>query len=790
MSGAPSLSYSEYVTTAEHLVAAKMYSLAACVMLFYDICLTFGDEVEKIWKRPFTGATILWFANRYLNPLGYIVVIVSFHQQWPESVCNRYILYPEALKTVTDTAIGMIFILRLYAIYSRSRVILGMFTVLLLTEIGMKIVRFLALGVRSQWLTDFNLQWSFTDGLPVQLPPGLVGCILTGRSERRFIWTFVVELIFGSVWSPRATIVKTLKIHRSLSSSNTTYNMLINIMLRDGILYFAAIFGANLITVVFLLTATPDLKPINASFSNLLTSLMVSRLMLNLRIAADERYKRSGHTTSTTIVREPLPHSNSLKKTFEDTVIGNLGEDVAFYTEDEEHDGKNCFQKSTMALFEVPGWTMPTAPVAGPSTSSNSRKRKRHDSEQDDAKLQSAAVNMEKLMEKLAHAEEGGEDSRQSRKNKKAKARVNAKSKGKDSGKTEAVGSTRGRNEQSKVIKNKEGGKQEQKQREKARRETEDLKQQKSIAPPAGSSSGNPERPRKQQKKIGQAVDTKAHQEADADIHVPEPAHKKKNGEHPAAEEGLTAMQARMKQSLDGARFRWINETLYKSDSVHAHDMMRENPSVFTEYHTGFRHQVQSWPVNPVSHYISALSSYPPKTVIADLGCGDAALARALVPEGFTVLSYDLVSDGEFVIEADTCSKIPLPGREAEADEESPAAQVVDVVVCALSLMGTNWVGCIREAWRILKPGRGELKIAEVASRFTEMEAFISTVSAVGFKLRSKFYLCSLAGRDIQDLTLLGRLERKLDELNDICRLLPPDRLRLALADRLCKVDE
>lgn len=72
-------------------MAAKMFSLASCgegldmsktasalclkvyriaVMLFYDIAITFGDEVEKIWKQRFTGATVLWFmvsdANRIL----------------------------------------------------------------------------------------------------------------------------------------------------------------------------------------------------------------------------------------------------------------------------------------------------------------------------------------------------------------------------------------------------------------------------------------------------------------------------------------------------------------------------------------------------------------------------------------------------------------------------------------------------------------------------------------------------------------------------------------------------
>lgn len=129
------------------------------------------------------------------------------------------------------------------------------------------------------------------------------------------------------------------------------------------------------------------------------------------------------------------------------------------------------------------------------------------------------------------------------------------------------------------------------------------------------------------------------------------------------------------------------------------------------------------------------------------------------MPKGLAVLSYDLVSDGAFVVEADVCARVPLPGGEGDDEESERRAQVVDVVVCALSLMSTNWVGCVREAWRVLKlkcvylmlPSlskltlafltRGELKIAEVTSRFTDMEAFVSVVSAVGFKLKSKVHI-------------------------------------------------
>jgi ribosomal RNA-processing protein 8 len=71
-------------------------------------------------------------------------------------------------------------------------------------------------------------------------------------------------------------------------------------------------------------------------------------------------------------------------------------------------------------------------------------------------------------------------------------------------------------------------------------------------------------------------------------------------------------------------------------------------------------------------------------------------------------MSFDLVSDRAFVIEADIFERLPLPGSEGDSDGNGKSShghgQVVNVVVCALSLMGTNWPNCIREAWRILRP--------------------------------------------------------------------------------------
>ena len=77
--------------------------------------------------------------------------------------------------------------------------------------------------------------------------------------------------------------------------------------------------------------------------------------------------------------------------------------------------------------------------------------------------------------------------------------------------------------------------------------------------------------------------------------------------------------------------------------------------------------------------------------MVADFGCGEARLARALVGSA-TVHSFDLVKVNDFVTECDF-SNTPLEDA------------CCDIVVFCLSLMGTNLKDFLREANRVLKPG-------------------------------------------------------------------------------------
>ncbi|KAK3318368.1 methyltransferase-domain-containing protein [Apodospora peruviana] len=210
----------------------------------------------------------------------------------------------------------------------------------------------------------------------------------------------------------------------------------------------------------------------------------------------------------------------------------------------------------------------------------------------------------------------------------------------------------------------------------------------------------------------------------------------KQTGPPPVTAAKLTPLQAAMREKLVSARFRHLNETLYTRPSAEAFHLFEDSPEMFTEYHEGFRRQVEVWPENPVESYIREIKTRgairnPPRSrhdfsnpidshllplprkngtcYIADLGCGDAALAKALEPIKqklhLSVRSYDLQTGGNPLITRADIANLQLPGGS------------FDVVIFCLALMGTNWIDFVEEAYRILR-WKGELWVAEIKSRF------------------------------------------------------------------------
>ncbi|KAK3921210.1 Ribosomal RNA-processing protein 8 [Frankliniella fusca] len=182
------------------------------------------------------------------------------------------------------------------------------------------------------------------------------------------------------------------------------------------------------------------------------------------------------------------------------------------------------------------------------------------------------------------------------------------------------------------------------------------------------------------------------------------------------------SLREKMTEQLKSSRFRWLNEQLYTSNSWEAMKYFKEDPEAFEAYHSGYRNQVAQWPVNPLDVIIESISSLSKDTVVADFGCGEARLAATL--PHLKVHSLDLIASQPGVVACDM-AHTPL------------LMESVDVAVFCLSLMGTNLNDFILEANRVLKNG-GMLMIAEVESRFEDVDNFTSAMVHFGFQLKKK----------------------------------------------------
>ena len=103
----------------------------------------------------------------------------------------------------------------------------------------------------------------------------------------------------------------------------------------------------------------------------------------------------------------------------------------------------------------------------------------------------------------------------------------------------------------------------------------------------------------------------------------------------------LSELQQRMKAKLEGSRFRDLNEHLYTCSGSEAFKKFSRQPKLFeivvflslalrfrvldisfSQYHSGFRAQVEKWPSNPLNGFIQFLQKRP-KLIVGDFGCGD-----------------------------------------------------------------------------------------------------------------------------------------------------------------------
>ncbi|THH10062.1 hypothetical protein EW146_g8487 [Bondarzewia mesenterica] len=272
---APAAAQHAYNLGFAHLIDSKYYILASSLINIYDLLLTFDDEVKYIWQAKISLPSCCFFVFRYVPPVVSIVNFFADHDpRFVGSVCKNWIWLPVTNAPIVSASTGVILVLRVYAIYNRATWVLIFLTVMFLGEIGVML-------------------WSVPGGSPAILPPGWVGCIPSkkpGTGDRLSVM-FIAALVFDS-----SIFILTLGRSIYLRLRNSTIG-LVQLIVRDGIIYFFVIFIVNALNVFLLTLAPDDLGAINTPFASLIASTMVARLMFNLRAASRKNQHISGMAT-------------------------------------------------------------------------------------------------------------------------------------------------------------------------------------------------------------------------------------------------------------------------------------------------------------------------------------------------------------------------------------------------------------------------------------------------------------------------------------------------------------
>ncbi|KAF9029125.1 hypothetical protein BDZ89DRAFT_1065648 [Hymenopellis radicata] len=263
-----------------HDFAVNAYlSLVSFTILYYDWIITFGLEVERIWlHRDFSVGVLGFYINRYVGIFGHAVIIVEyFWTGFPpnkEAVCHQMQRFHQYFALFVQLVVATMLIMRTYALYERSRKVL-----FLQVSVAFAVV---AIGCYS------IISGKKTALVHLVLP--YVGCPagLSKDAAYRLGAAWTGMLVFD-------VLVFYLTLRKALILNRRGGVNLLTVLLRDGSVYFGVMVMANIANILTFFLADVYLRGCGTTFTNVIASTMVSRLMLNLR---DPKLARTPLSTS------------------------------------------------------------------------------------------------------------------------------------------------------------------------------------------------------------------------------------------------------------------------------------------------------------------------------------------------------------------------------------------------------------------------------------------------------------------------------------------------------------
>ncbi|KAH9024816.1 hypothetical protein EDB85DRAFT_2150229 [Lactarius pseudohatsudake] len=280
----------EVVKDYRNSILTKYFGVASFTILVWDHIITFPDEVELIWKGGKGHVVYLFFLNRYLIPLSFVVNLwayFSLEGTLGSQSCSHFVRFEGSMTMIGISVVALMLFLRiraLYADHAGKLVIQAIIISILLTFVGVN-------------------SWLLTHGIPVPHYLATSCTMIVDPDVPAWIAS-------STAWLPLLydTVVVSLTLYRTggaLYSASKSTGEIFRVMLREGLLYYSAICTVTLAFTIMIVSADPSVRNITAQLELCLTVAMMSRITLHL--------KRFGHgDTVISSYATRRPHDRSL----------------------------------------------------------------------------------------------------------------------------------------------------------------------------------------------------------------------------------------------------------------------------------------------------------------------------------------------------------------------------------------------------------------------------------------------------------------------------------------------
>ncbi|OSD05117.1 hypothetical protein PYCCODRAFT_1443464 [Trametes coccinea BRFM310] len=298
-------------------------NICAQALVLYEHALTLRQEVQQIWKRDSSAATILFVMTRYILLLDRVFVILALY---PIHDLGSALLWLHAItSSALITVMSAIAAIRVYALWNRD---LRLLMIVLLTGVFPAFANLFFRGASAAYIVP--TRFYSCQSAPVAM---------TARSYTALaIATRVISIVSDGLVVV-LTWVKTFRVYALARRARfrADYSML---LLRDG----HATCVLNLVAIVYILwTGTNVLNDLIVTLS----SILMARFLLNLRdrrASLEEKAYPWEDSESTTLTTRTQPLSSIQ---FASGVLDTMGGTVSMATDmesggDEEDDEREA----------------------------------------------------------------------------------------------------------------------------------------------------------------------------------------------------------------------------------------------------------------------------------------------------------------------------------------------------------------------------------------------------------------------------------------------------------------